>query len=397
MASMVLKGEVRGGTSGGKAKWVVLDKASESIIGRSTVSGKTAQGIIEDLGLQSGDQVVVEMANSRSVTSIVRSEDYDEPELDVRETVVEQAKANFESADILTPPSGMFPCVPESDPGYIIPREIVEPLAVLLEVLKVDNRVNVLLTGPQGTGKTTLGEIVAEELGWNFVKFDCGMVREPSDWWNRIVAKNGSTFAIPTQLVYAITTPNTVIVLDEINRTNPANHNAIYGLLDEKGKVWSDDLGCYVERAPGVLIIATANVGEDNIGVFPMDAALIDRLPFQFELSMPSPATMSRIIQNRVDIPKAQADALGALTDEVAKKVGITLTHHTGTRPLIAAAKMMTCGLDYTQACAYTVAATFSTDGGVDSERTIVLNLVTGIAGRLDSAINNGQEFQWTW
>ena len=391
---MVIKGQVRGGTEGGKSKWVVLDQASQTLLGRKTVSGKVVQAKLDELNAQTYDDVVIEMANSRTVSQVWLKADYVEPEIDVREAIIEQAVEDFSSD--LTPPAGMFPCVPDPDPGYVLPRELAEPLGVILELLKVDDRLNLLFTGPQGTGKTTLASVLAEELGFNFIKVECGAVREQGDWWTRIIAKNGSTHAVPTQLVYGITTPKTVILLDEINRTNPQNHNSIYGLLDEFGKAWSDDLGCYVERAPQVLIIATANVGEDNIGVFPMDAALIDRLPYQFELQVPSKATLAKILMNRVDVSKSQATALAELCEEISRKVPVTLSHGSGTRSLVAAGKLMTKGLDFATACSYTVAATYSAEMGVDSERTIVQNLITGIGGRLESAERNGQEFMFT-
>lgn len=390
--NLVARGR-KGGKKAGN-NYIILDEPSAKLLGRKHLGGKTVRDILKDKDFEHLADVVVLMQNKRKVLDIVRESEFEDEAVGaVERQLVEEETHAWDALqdDVLEPPEGMFPCVPEPDPDYVLPRSIRPVLSTILELLKVDTRVNFLLTGPQGTGKTTLAQIVAEELGWDFVKVECGAIREPGDWFTRIVAKNGSTYAIPTQLMYAITKPRTVILLDEINRTNPANHNSIYGLLDELAQVWSDDLGCYINRAPQVLVIGTANVEETNVGVFEMDSALLDRFPFQIELTVPGKTMLKRIILNRV--PGLSDDAAGLLTElaeRIKDKVGTVLVRSAGVRPFIAAAKLMLHGLGFEEAATYTVAQIYSKVGGVDSDRAIVESMISGLAANTPN-----DKFEW--
>ena len=129
---------------------------------------------------------------------------------------------------------------------------------------------NILLVGPTGCGKTLAAKSVVEAVGAqaNHLIFNCGSTQDPR---TAIVGKtlfdkatgtvfNASPFAT------AISTPNCVIILDEISRGHPEFWNLIMPVLDETQRTLRLDEkpdSPVVQVAEGVTFIATANIGSE--------------------------------------------------------------------------------------------------------------------------------------
>jgi Mg-chelatase subunit ChlI len=275
----------------------------------------------------------------------------------------------------LTPPEGMFPCPARNNTQLQLDRGMISYLQTIVVMVKSGQRMNIRITGPQGTGKTTLANNVANALGWDFVKVDVGGIRETSDWFSRIIAQNGSTEVVPTLFAYAITRPQTVILLDEMNRCPTEVHNAIYGILDEHAWVWDEDLKIKLTRAPQVLVLATLNLATSNVGVFDADSALIDRFPYEVRMPVPEEEMLARIMETHTG--QDTASWLAKLASTINEKT--TLTHTVSIRALIAAAMLINEGVARFEAAKHTVASTYSRDGDVDSEYAIIINLMKGL------------------
>ena len=108
---------------------------------------------------------------------------------------------------------------PRSLAAFIGQRETVGNLAVFIEAARrrSESLDHVLLHGPPGLGKTTLGQIVARELGVNY--------RGTS---GPVIARPGDLAALLTNLE-----PRDVLFIDEIHRLNPQVEEILYPALED--------------------------------------------------------------------------------------------------------------------------------------------------------------------
>jgi Cdc6-like AAA superfamily ATPase len=90
------------------------------------------------------------------------------------------------------------------DEEFFINSFLLKTLQALLESGK-----NILLDGPQGSGKTVLSRLVAEALDWEYVFFNCSSVYEPTDFIASLQIKatdsgHSETVWVPTDIYRAL-------------------------------------------------------------------------------------------------------------------------------------------------------------------------------------------------
>jgi len=180
--------------------------------------------------------------------------------------------------------------VPELDPHFYLPEEVIHVLNSL-EKLSEKHPVNILVIGRQGCGKSSLIHQFASYYHRPFVVFQIGQLSEPGQLFGEHALKGGDTYYQEFLFPKAITTPNCVIHLEEINRPeHPKALNELFSVLSENRSIWSDQLGL-LKVAPGVVFFASMNEGEEFTGTDTIDQALRDRfyiiqvdyLPFEIE------------------------------------------------------------------------------------------------------------------
>jgi MoxR-like ATPase len=157
-------------------------------------------------------------------------------------------------------------------------------------------------------------------------------------------------------------------VLDDLQR---------YLRLDEK-----DD--CEVVKvADGVTFIATANVGNEYTATRVMDRALLSRFPVKIEVTPLDKDAEFSLLKNRFDInSNEQLDVLKSVceiadhTRKQIKQEDSKLTNFIPTRSTVEIAELIVDGFNLLEIAETTIYPNFTEDGGVDSERTYIRQLV---------------------
>ena len=198
---------------------------------------------------------------------------------------------------IVASPTDSAITVPSGEAGFWISPQNRERLSRIASMSERGERVNTLIRGPKGCGKTTLAREFAHLFQRPYHEVHCGAFIDAEQWFGKDRLSNGETWYRKARFVHAIETPCSVTLLDEINRAHPEVLNAILGLLDWRRSMWSDDLGYKIMVARGVIFFATINEGDDYYGINPLDSALRDRFTRTIRLSYPPRREETKILQ----------------------------------------------------------------------------------------------------
>ena len=165
-------------------------------------------------------------------------------------------------------------------------QKIVENLQVFVEAAKYRGEPldHTLLHGPPGLGKTTLSNIIANELGVGF-KITSGPVLD----------KPGDLAGILTSLE-----PRDVLFIDEIHRLSPVVEEYLYSAMEDYRIDIMIDKGpsarsIQIDLNPFTLVGATTRSGL-------LTAPLRARFGINMHLEYYDPQTLSRIIERSADI-----------------------------------------------------------------------------------------------
>jgi nitric oxide reductase NorQ protein len=243
---------------------------------------------------------------------------------------------------------------------------------------------NVMMTGGAGTGKTYKAQTVAKGLEKPFFFFNLGATQDPRSTLigNTHFKEGEGTFFNASLFIQAIQTEGAVILLDELSRANPEAWNILMPVLDEGQRYLRLDEqegSPTIAVANGVCFIATANIGNEFTSTRVMDRALMDRFTI-IEVDALDVAGEVTLLQG--EYPKLRTDAVKAIAEiaDMTRKELKTEAPRIGTaistRSTLEVAGLMYDGFKLTEAVEVAVLPFYDDEGGMDSERTFVKQVV---------------------
>lgn len=243
---------------------------------------------------------------------------------------------------------------------------------------------NILLTGPTGCGKSQTAIAVAKALDKPLFYVNLGATQDPRGTLigNTHFSKDAGTYFNESAFVKAIQTPNTVVLLDEISRAHPEAWNILMTVLDPGQRYLRLDEAVNtptVKVAEGVSFIGTANIGSEYTATRVMDRAMIDRfviaeIPFltvdqETKLLGQLYPTLNETLANNLA-------EIASLTRSEVKSDSARIQTPISTRSIVEMAGLIVDGFTITECAEVSIYPLYSQDGGLQSERTFVKQLV---------------------
>ena len=243
---------------------------------------------------------------------------------------------------------------------------------------------NIMMTGPAGSGKTMAAKALVSALKRPFFYFNLGATQDPRAALigNTHFNKSTGTYFSESAFIKAIKTPYAVVLLDELSRAHPEAANILMTVLDQTQRYLrldEQDNSPIVEVAKGVTFIATANIGSEYTATRVMDRALLDRfVTIEVDtLNAEQEYTLLNMLypDTNQDDMKAVAEIAAHTRDQVKSEVG-KLTTAVSTRISVEMAGLLYDGFNLLEAAEVAIFPFYSQDGGMDSERTYIKQLV---------------------
>jgi len=271
---------------------------------------------------------------------------------------------------------------------------------------------NIMMTGPAGCGKTMAAKYLVKQLNRPDFYFNLGSTQDPraSLIGNTQFNKETGTYFSESAFVKAIKTPNAIILMDELSRAHPDAWNILMTVLDQNQRYLRLDEAegsPIVKVAEGVTFIATANIGNEYTATRVMDRAINDRF-VTIEMDVLNAEQEFGLLKlmfpavSEEDI-KAVAE-IASHTREVSRNEVGKLSNMISTRASVEMTSLLYDGFNLMEAAEVAVLPFFSPDGGLESERVYVKQLIQKyikttdeklFEGPADAGKQSGEQIVW--
>ena len=245
-----------------------------------------------------------------------------------------------------------------------------------LLVRNIKSKVNTMMVGPSGTGKTELVMLACKKLGIDCSVYDMGSMYDPVAGLLGVhrLQKGGESVFDYAKFTQDIQKPG-VVLLDELSRAPVTTNNILFPCLDSRRMLPVEMAGGDELRSikvhPECVFIATANVGAEYTGTMSLDRALVGRF-FPLELDYMPSDSESEVLSHRYGISKKDADNIVSVAVTIRSlynKQELSCT--VSTRETLSAAALVADGWTALEAMELTFLPLFE-GSRVDGERSVV-------------------------
>ena len=260
---------------------------------------------------------------------------------------------------------------------------------------------NIMMTGPAGCGKTMAAKTLVNSLKRPDFYFNLGATQDPRGTLigNTHFKKDEGTLFSESVFVKAIQTENAIILLDELSRAHPEAWNILMTVLDEGQRYLRLDEAenaPTIEVAKGVTFIATANIGSEYTATRAMDRALVDRFIIVEMDTLSKEEEAKLLLRLYPDVTSDQADTIAEIASMTRSEMiseAPKLSSAISTRLSVELAGLLSDGFTLEEGAEVAIYPFFDADGGVDSERTYMKQVVQKYCGTAeDEDIFNAEE-----
>ena len=241
---------------------------------------------------------------------------------------------------------------------------------------------NLMFVGPAGTGKTQIVFKASETLDKQIFYFNLGSTQDVrSALIGNTYFKDGTYFE-ESAFVKAIKSPNTVILLDELSRANPEAWNILMPVLDaniRKLRLDESTNSPVIDVADGVSFIATANVGYEYSSTRALDRALVDRFSVVEMDVLDKDQEMKLLSMKYPELNAISTEMICDISSKIrdeARRDNAKISSVLSTRMLLEIAEMILDDFSLEEVAELIIFPQYPDDGGTDSERIYIRQLV---------------------
>jgi MoxR-like ATPase len=247
---------------------------------------------------------------------------------------------------------------------------------------------NIMVIGPSGCAKTMAARCVAEALKRPFEKFNVGSTQDARATLigNTTYRKDTGTVFHQSAFVKAITTPKTVVLLDELTRGTHDAWNILMTVTDPTQRYLrldEDATSAIVTVAEEVSFVATANIGNEFTATKVLDRAISRRFPVKLEMSLLSASELkslfSILFHSRTDEEIKLMKTLASISDDLVAqckmddpKISIAIPPAN----MVEMAELVMDGFNLEEIAEAAIYPEYPDEGGADSERTFVKSIM---------------------
>ena len=252
---------------------------------------------------------------------------------------------------------------------------------------------NIMMTGAAGCGKTMAAKKLVEALDRPHFYFNLGATQDPRGTLigNTHFKKDEGTTFSESLFVKAIQTKDAIILLDEISRAHPEAWNILMTVLDQGQRYLRLDEhenAPTIDVAEGVTFVATANIGNEYTATRAMDRALVDRFIIVEMDTLNKEQEAALLKDLHPGVTQEQVDAvaeIASMTRIEVKNDAPRVSNAISTRISVEIAGLLEDGFTLAEAAEVCIYPFFDEDGGVDSERTFMKQVVQKFVGSTES------------